>query len=81
MEHQKIINLSDNTPNQPTKFRKNVWVEKMMIYVKRIKSKRSMLKSSLCDSNDAYILVSGTIPNDEAGLDDATKDQIREKTE
>ena len=71
MEHQKIINLSDNTPNQPTKFRKNVWVEKMMIHVKRIKSKRS---KSLCDYNDAYILVSGTIPNDEAGLDDATKD-------
>ena len=74
MKHQKIINLSDNTPNQPIKFRKKVWVEKMMIHVERIKFKRSMLKSSLCDYSDAYILVSGTIPNDEAGLDDATKD-------
>ena len=27
MEYQKIINLFDNTPNQPTKFRKKNWVE------------------------------------------------------
>ena len=27
MEHQKIINLLDNTPNQPTKFRTKNWVE------------------------------------------------------
>ena len=27
MEHQKIINLLDNTPNQPTKFRTANWVE------------------------------------------------------
>ena len=27
MEYQKIINLLDNTPNQPTKFRTKYWVE------------------------------------------------------
>ena len=27
MEYQKIINLLDNTPNQPTKFRTKDWVE------------------------------------------------------
>ena len=27
MEYQKIINLLENTPNQPTKFRTKSWVE------------------------------------------------------
>ena len=27
MEYQKIINLLDNKPNQPTKFRTKNWVE------------------------------------------------------
>ena len=27
MEYQKIINLLDNTPNQPSKFRTKNWVE------------------------------------------------------
>ena len=27
MEYQKIINLLDKTPNQPTKFRTKNWVE------------------------------------------------------
>ena len=27
MEYQKIINLLDNTSNQPTKFRSKNWVE------------------------------------------------------
>ena len=26
-EYQKIINLLENTPNQPTKFRTNNWVK------------------------------------------------------
>ena len=26
MEYQKMINLSDNTPNQPTKFETKNWV-------------------------------------------------------
>ena len=27
MEHQKLVNLLVNTPNQPTKFRTKNWVE------------------------------------------------------
>ena len=27
MEYQKIINLLDNTPNQPSKFKEKHWVE------------------------------------------------------
>ena len=27
MEYQKIINLLDNTPNQPSKFKTKDWVE------------------------------------------------------
>ena len=67
MEYQKIINLLDNTPNQPTKFRTKDWVEinddtrgTCNINI-QTKFKTSMLKSSLCDYSDAYILVSGTI--------------------
>ena len=67
MEYQKIINLLDNTPNQPTKFRAKSWVEvnydSCGIYNtnSQIKFKTSMLRSSLCDYSDAYILVKGTI--------------------
>ena len=67
MEYQKIINLLDNTPNQPTKFRRKNWVEVNYDACgtdntdSQIKFKTSMLRSSLCDYSDAYILVSGTI--------------------
>ena len=63
MEYQKI-NLLDNTPNQPTKFRTKNWVEinddSRGTYNtnSQIKFKTSMLRSSLCDCSDAYILVS-----------------------
>ena len=67
MECQKIINLLDNTPNQPTKFRTKNWVEinddSRGTYNtnSQIKFKTSMLKSSLCDYSDTDILVKGTI--------------------
>ena len=74
------MNLLDNTPNQPTKFRKKNWVEisddarGTYNTNSQIKFKTtSMLKSSLCDYSDAYILVSGTITITEAGADDAAK--------
>ena len=66
MEYQKIINLLDNTPNKPTKFRTENWVEinddSRGTYNanSRIKFKTSTLKSSLSDYSDAYILVNGT---------------------
>ena len=36
MEYQKIINLLDNTPNQPTKFKKKNWVGTMVMQMERI---------------------------------------------
>ena len=67
MEYQKIINLLDNTPNQPSKLRTKSWVktndESRGTYNKnsQIKFKSSMLRSNLCNYSDAYILVKGTI--------------------
>ena len=68
MEYQKIANLiDDNTLNQPSKFRTRNWIEindeSRGVYNvnSQIKLKTTMLKSSLCDYSDAYILVKGTI--------------------
>ena len=67
MEYEKIINLLENTPNQPTKFRTKNWVEinddSRGTYNtnSQIRFETSMLRSSLCDYSEAYILVSGTI--------------------
>ena len=67
MEYQKIINLLDNAPNQPSKFRTKDWIEindnARGRYNKdsQIKFKTLMLKSSLYDYSDAYILGKGTI--------------------
>ena len=68
MEYQKIANLiDDNTLNQPSKFRTRNWIEikdeSTGVYNvnSKIKFKTTMLKSSLCDYSDAYILVKGTI--------------------
>ena len=68
MEYQKIENLiDDNAPNQPSKFRTRNWIEindesrRAYNVNSQIKFKTTMLKSSLCDYSDAYILVKGTI--------------------
>ena len=62
MEYQKIINLLDNTTNQTTEFRTKNWVEindelrKTYNEDNQIRFKTSVLRSSLCDYSDAYIL-------------------------
>ena len=67
MEYQKIINLLDNTLNQPTRFRTKNWVEinddSWGTYNtnSQIKFKASMLKSSLCGYSNVWILVNRTI--------------------
>ena len=67
MEYQKIANLIDDTSNQPCKFKTRNWVgindESRGAYNvnSQIKFKTTMLKSSLCDYSDAYILFKGTI--------------------
>ena len=65
MEYQKIINLLENTLNQPIKFRTKSWVEVneprgTYNVNSQIKFKTSMSRSVLCDYSDAYILVSAT---------------------
>ena len=54
MEYHKIINFLNNTPNQYLNLR-----QKIETYNKdnQIRFKTSVLRSSLCDYNDAYILV------------------------
>ena len=73
MEYQKIENLIDDTSNQPSKFRTRSWVEindeSIGTYNvnSQIKFKTTMLKFSLCDYSDAYILVKGRITITGAG--------------
>ena len=67
MQYQKIINLLDNTPSQPTKFGTKNWIEinneSRRLYNKdnQIRFKTSMLRSSSCDYNGGHILIKGTI--------------------
>ena len=56
-----------NTRNQKTEFRTKNWVEVkddahgMYDKNNQIKFETAMLKSSLCDYSDAYIILSGTL--------------------
>ena len=65
MEYQKIANLLNDEPNKPSKFRTRNWVEinndirGAHSPNKQIRFKTTMLRSSLCDYSDAYILVKG----------------------
>ena len=79
MEYQKIANLIDDTSNQPSKFRTRNWVEindesrGAYNVNSQIKFKTTMLKSSLYDYSDAYILVKGTITSTGKGADAAAR--------
>ena len=79
MEYQNIISLLDNTPNQPFKIRTENCVEINVdshgTYI-QIRFKTLMLRSSLYDYSDAYILVGGTITTN-GGPDDATEENKR----
>ena len=67
MEYQKIIDLLENTPYHLSKFRAKNWVEINKDVREtyntniQIKFNTLILKSSLCDYSDAYMLVMGTI--------------------
>ena len=77
MEYQKIANLIDDTPNQPSKFRTrncgeiNDEARGAYNVNSQIKFRTTMLKSSLCDYSDAYILVKGTISVNKTAADGA----------
>ena len=66
-EYQKMIKLLENTPNEPAKSRTENLVEinnglcGTYNTNSQIRFKTSMLRTSSCDYNDVYILVSGTI--------------------
>ena len=75
MKYQKIANLLYTESNQPSKFRTRNWVEinddikGTYSPNKQIRFKTAMLRSSLCDYSDAYILVKGNITvNNNAGV-------------
>ena len=88
MEYQKNRKLDNgvalNASNQPSKFRTKNWVEANdesrggYTTGSDIKFKTTMLRSSLCDYADAYILVKGTITITGAG-DDAAVRQVDER--
>ena len=67
MEYQKVANLFNNESNKPSKFRTRNWVgindESRGEYSsdKLIRFKAAMLRSSLCDYSDAYILIKRNI--------------------
>ena len=67
MECQRITNLLNSASNKPSKLRTRNWVEinddirGAYPANKQIRFKTAMLRSSLCDYRDAYILVKGNI--------------------
>ena len=73
MEYQKTANLLDDASNQPSKFKTKNWIEindesrGTYNVNSQIKLKATMIKSSLCDYGDAYILVQGKITITGAG--------------
>ena len=79
MEYQKMINLLHNTLNQSSKFRTKNWTkindQSRGVYNVNcdVRFKTTVLKSSLCDYSDAYILVKGRIKITGAGADAAAR--------
>ena len=78
MEYQKIASLLGNSPNKPSKIRTRNWVEinddirGAYSPKKQIRFKTAMLRSSLCDYSEAYILAKDNITvNNNAGASDA----------
>ena len=74
-----------NQVNQPSKCRKRNWVEinhearGTDSHNKQIKFKAAMLRSSLCDYGDAYILVKGNITVNNTAADGAAANNINKK--
>ena len=85
MEYQKIANLIDDASNQPSKFKTKNWVEindesrGTYNVNSQIKFKTTMLKSSLCDYSEAYILVKGTITFNNTAAADADANNTNKK--
>ena len=80
-----MTNLLGNASNQPSRFRTKNWVEMnddsggTYNPNNQIKFKTTMLKSSLCDYSDAYILVKGTITVDDTSAAGAAANNTNKK--
>ena len=85
MKYQKIANLLDSASNKPSKFRTRNWVEInddiRGVYSpnKQIRFETAMLRSSLCDYSDAYILVKGNITVNNTAADGAAANNTNKK--
>ena len=85
MEYQKIANLIDDASDRSSKFRAKNWVEindeSRGTYNanSQIKFKTKMLKSSLCDYSDAYIIVKRTITVNDTAADGAAANNTNKK--
>ena len=86
MEYQKIANLLDGaSSNQPSKFKTKNWAEvndeSRGTYNVNIqtKFKTTMLKSSLSDYSDAYIIVKGTVTFNNTTSADADANNTNKK--
>ena len=85
MEYQKIANLLNDESNKPSKFRTRNWVEinddirGAYSPNKQIRFKTAMLRSSLCDYSDAYILVKGNITVNNTAAEDAAANNAAKK--
>ena len=76
MEYQKITNLLGNIPDKKPRFITKKWMEvydqsgRAYSTNKQVRFKTQMLRSDLCDYNDAYIVFTGKItvtdPNNDA---------------
>ena len=85
MEYQKIANLLDDASNKSSKFRTRNWVEinddirGAYSPNKQTRFKTAMLRSSLCDYSDAYILVKGNITVNNTAADGAAANNTNKK--
>ena len=85
MDSQKIAKLLNDKTNQLYKFRTRNWVEinddarDTYSPNKQIKFKTSMLRSSLCNYSDAYILVKGNITVNNTAAADADANSTNKK--
>ena len=77
--------MIDDASNQPSEFRTKTWVEindesrGTYNVNSQIKFKTTMLKSSLCDYSDVYILVKGTITVNNTAAADADANNTNKK--
>ena len=83
MEYQKIKTLLGNIPDKVPRFITKKWIkvhDQSETYDtnKQIRFKTSMLRSDLCDYNDAYIVIQGvvTVSAEERDRDEMDRDFV-----